>query len=141
MRVKGIGQAKAEDFHTSARAILAKTPIRRSGTALRLSQSNHELFLDLEATDFRFDAGGLPVTNYLIGVVSHERGTVSYQPFFSQTPDQEEKMLRRFCEYLVLLDDYVIYHWHHYERINLEKMLDFYGFPSRTKAQVLNQAA
>jgi uncharacterized protein len=137
-RVKGIGQAKADDYHTKARAISSKAPIRRPGFVPQFPKKKYELFLDLEGTDPRFDTEGLSITNYLIGIVSRERGAVSYCPFLAPTPNQEGTILRQFCEYLATLDDYVIYHWHRYDRIALERMFDAHGLPATAKARVLD---
>jgi uncharacterized protein len=137
-RVKGVGQAKAEGFYTRARAISSKAPVQRPGCVMEFPQKKYEFFLDLEGTDSSFDPKGGSVTNYLIGMVSREQGTVSYRPFFAPAPDQEGKILQEFCAFLETYDDFVLYHWHHYDRIALERMFDAHGLPATAKARALD---
>ncbi len=138
LSVKGIGAVRAEDFYLKAKAITSQRPIRRPGNALAFRRKKYELFLDLEGTDPRFNTEGLAVTNYLIGVVTRNGRGSEYAPFVAPTPADEERMLREFCRYVTSLSDYVIYHWHNYERVHLERMLEYYGISLRASSRILN---
>ncbi len=135
-RVKGIGAVKSEEFHLKARAIVTGEPIRIAPVSL--PQKSHELFLDLEGTDPRFATDGLPVVNYLIGLVARDNRDAKYISFVADAPKDEEKMLRKFCHYVSTLDDYVIYHWHNYERVHLGKMFDYYGIASSERSVIMD---
>ncbi len=136
-RVKSIGAVRAENFSLKAKAICASLPVARPGVSPAFEQKSCELYLDLEGTDPRLGTDGLPVTNYLIGVLFRDSERTQYIPFFAHTLQDEKRNLEEFCRYVGLLDDFIIYHWHHYERVHLQKMFDHYEIGPETSQHVM----
>lgn len=130
--IKGIGTKTAANFVTSAQAISSGRPVPR-GPFPEVPLGRTEVFFDLEGSDTRPAAGGLEVTNYLIGAVLRspvlptEERTTQYLPFFAETNLDEKANLSAFLEWAYSLDDPVFYHWHTYEKTHVAKMSEFYG--------------
>ena len=135
--VHRVGLATAKKFVSSAIAIQQGAPVRRGPTA-EIKRGATEVFFDLEGTDPRIGCEGLEVTNYLIGAaVRRPSGEATYLSFFAPTIAGEEGILREFLSWVASLDDPVLYHWHHYERTHLTKMMEYYGFPATTVSTIL----
>lgn len=120
-RIKGIGDAKARRFLTSARALVSGAVVPR-GPMPRVSAGRTQVFLDLEGSLPEMADGGPDIVNYLIGNVVRENDAPSFVPFFADGPDGEGQNLREFFDWAASLDDAVFYHWSDYERIHLSKM-------------------
>ena len=136
--VRGIGAANAAKFHTKALSIISGKITPRRPEALDFTEHKHELFLDLEGTDPRFNTDGLAITNYLIGMLIREGTQVTYRPFFAESLDKEAEILEEFCQFLSSMKDYVLYHWHSYERTHLKKMLNNYGLDAKYESVIFD---
>ena len=63
-----------------------------------------------------------------------KKGEQTYIPFVARGLDQEEKMFNDFAEWILKQKEFIIYHWHNYERTHLEKMSQRHNL-SRTKTE------
>ena len=137
--LQGIGVATARKFITSAKAITTGQPIRRA-TTLAVPDASIEVFFDLEGTDSRISADGLEVVNYLIGaLVRSSSQAATFVPFFASSFDEEKRILKEFFEWAAALEGAVFYHWHHYEKTNLQKMTDHYELPDSLATPVMDR--
>jgi len=92
----------------------------------------------ISCAGFLFD--GLEMVNYLIGAVHRTPGgPARYKQFFAESFDKEDDNLNDFLRWADSLEDPVFYHWHHYERTHLNKMVERYGVDPRLAAVVLDR--
>ena len=120
--IKGVGPRKASKYLDAARAISTGECVRRSGP-LNLPKRSVEIFLDLEGLG---DMSDDTISDYLIGALVRTGGTERYYPFIAEQK-REHDMLGSFLDFVAGLDDYVMYHWHHYERTHLRSMMKRHG--------------
>ena len=142
--MKGIGNKTAMGYIISAKSMVSGKPVRKSHDRLVLPNAKTEIFLDLEGLDMLNAIGGnenrKPQTDYLIGVLVRSSGSERYIGFVAHDADSEEKMLREFLDFVKLQKDYAIYHWHHYERTHLSKMMELYGIEGGVRDLVLSES-
>ena len=146
--VKRIGAASAKKMVVSAQAIQGNKPQPR-GDLGELRRGKTEVFFDFEGAQDTGaqgrgpgdeDGNGLEMVNYLIGAVYRPAGgEAEYKAFFADTFDEEDGNLIDFLEWADSLEDPVFYHWHHYERTHLTKMVERYGVDPRLAAAVLDR--
>ena len=121
-----IGTATAKKMVVSARAIQEVKPLRR-GELSELRRGMTEVFFDFEGAQDQDEADGLEMVNYLIGAVYRTPGgEARYRPFFASF-DQEDDNLNDFLRWAGSLEEPVFFHWHHYERTHLKKMVERFG--------------
>jgi predicted RecB family nuclease len=92
-----------------------------------------ELFLDLEGTGEQLQGDELVAMDYLIGVIVRSDGKETYRPFVAHTLDGEKEMFLEFLEWVLHQEDYVIYHWHNYERSHIQRLTDRYELSSKAE--------
>ncbi len=83
-------------------------------------------------TKIYFDIEGNPLlgVEYLFGFwVVREGLQPIFKYFLAETPDEEEKMWKDFLSWIKTENfiDYKVYHFHHYEKIQLNKLSNKYG--------------
>ncbi|MBD3172731.1 TM0106 family RecB-like putative nuclease [Candidatus Bathyarchaeota archaeon] len=123
--VKGIGEKTAIKMKNSAQAIISSNPVKIKD--ISLPDVGTEIFLDLEGTGEQIGEQDLISMDYLIGVTVRKNDEIKYIPFFADSLESEEKMFKEFLDWLVEQEDYIIYHWHHYERTHLSKLVEKHG--------------
>jgi len=126
--IPGVGRSTAERLIVNARAIREGICILLDPSALHFPCGAPSLFLDLEGTDPAGEQEGLEQVDYLIGLLIEDTDGVRYRPFMAWRIDEEARMFREFVDFVTMLDDAVIYHWHNYERWHLKKLADRHGF-------------
>ncbi len=126
--VPGIGETTARKLILSARAISKGQPILMDRSALTFPEKSLEIFLDLEGTDEPELEGELEPVDYLIGILIRKEDRETYRPFMAHRFEDEGKMFRAFLDYLRTEKDYVLYHWHNYERWHLKRLAERHGF-------------
>ena len=137
--IKRIGDATAKKMVVSAQAIHAKKPVRREELG-ELRRGKTEVFFDFEGAQEHDLVDGLELVNYLVGAVYRTPGSeAKYIPFFADTFDQEDENLVEFLKWADSLEDPVFYHWHHYERTHLMKMVERYGVDPQLAAVVIDR--
>lgn len=137
--VRRVGPTTAAKMVVSAQAILGKKPLRREELA-ELRRGKTEVFFDFEGAPEGEEIDGLELVNYLIGAVYRTPGSeAKYIPFFAESFDQEDENLKDFLAWGNSLEDPVFYHWHHYERTHLNKMVERYGVDRELAEGVLDR--
>ena len=139
VNVKRVGPATAKKMVVSAQALRGKKPLRR-GELAELRRGKTEVFFDFEGAKNQGEDVGLEMVNYLIGAVYRTPGgPARYRAFFADSFDRENENLNDFLEWANSLEGPVFYHWHHYERTHLKKMVERYGVDPGLAAGVLDR--
>jgi uncharacterized protein len=120
-QIKGIGDKTATKFLQNSNAIVHGRHIC-IGTCSSFPKKTTEIFLDLEGTGEQVDGEDLIAIDYLIGVLLRKNGKTEYIPFLAEDLDKEERMFNIFVDWVCKQEDFIIYHWHNYERVHLQKM-------------------
>lgn len=136
MKIKGIGPKTAPKFVFAAKAIQSKQPIIKEREAIVFPSSKVEIFLDLEGTDPSVVGEEIIQVDYLIGVLVRADSKERYVPFVANSLKHEEEMLLEFLEFVKKQKDYVIYHYHNYEKTHLNKMMEKYGIDTGMRNMV-----
>jgi len=143
VKVKRIGAHTAKKMVVSAQAIQEQKPLSR-GELDEVRHGKTEVFFDFEgANEYsqgQDDFDGMGMVNYLIGAVHRTAGgEARYHAFFADSFDQEGQNLKEYLEWAAALDDPVFYHWHHYEKTHLTKMIERYGTDPEMATRVLDR--
>ena len=134
-----IGPASAKKMVVSAQALDGNKPLRRQELG-ELLRGTTEVFFDFEGAQDHDLVDGQELVNYLIGAVYRTPGSdAKFIPFFADTFGQEGENLVTFLEWANSLEDPVFYHWHHYERTHLMKMVERYGVDQQMADFVLDR--
>ena len=83
----------------------------------------HEIYFDIESDPTRN-------IDYLLGYLIKTKGDVKYDYFLANDKSGEQKMWKRFLDFLAGLDNFVIYHYAYYERQVFERLALRYGAPA-----------
>lgn len=133
VKVQRVGPASAKKMVVSAQAIQSQKPLPRAELE-ELLHGRTEVFFDFEGAQEQNEQDAFAQINYLIGAVFRtDGGEGEYKAFFAESFDQEGENLKEFLDWAASLDDPVFYHWHHYERTHMTKMVERYG-ADQTKA-------
>ncbi len=138
MKIKGIGPKTASKFVYSAKAIQTKKPIIKDQKAILFPTKKVEMFLDLEGTDPSMIGEEIIQVDYLIGVLVRVDSKEKYVSFVADSLKHEEDMLSEFLKFMKKQKDYVIYHYHHYEKTHLHKMMEKYEIDEKTRSIVFD---
>ena len=137
--INRIGPASAKKMVVSAQALNENRPLRREELG-ELIHGKTEVFFDFEGAQDHDLVEGQELVNYLIGAVYRMPGSeAKFIPFFADTFGQEGENLVAFLEWANSLEDPVFYHWHHYERTHLMKMVERYGVDQQLADSVLDR--
>ena len=120
-QIKGIGDKTATKFLQNSNA-LVQGKHTCIGTCSDFPKKTTEIFLDLEGTGEQVGEEELIAMDYLIGVLVRKNGTTEYMPFLAEGLDKEGQMFYNFVNWVTKQKDFIIYHWHNYERVHLQKM-------------------
>jgi uncharacterized protein len=139
VKVRRIGAPTARKMVVSAQALQAKKPLPR-GELAEIRRGKTEVFFDFEGAQDQDELEGQELVNYLIGAVHRTPGIKGeYTGFFADRFEDEDENLVHFLEWAAALEDPVFYHWHHYERTHLTKMVERYGTDPALAAFVLDR--
>jgi uncharacterized protein len=97
-----------------------------------------EMFLDLEGTDPTTVEEEIIQMDYLIGILVRIGSKEKYMSFVANSLDHEKEMLFEFLDFMKKQKDYVLYHYHHYEKTHLDKMMAKYEIDEATKSLVFD---
>jgi len=88
-------------------------------------QVRYEVYFDIESDPTRD-------VDYLLGVLIKDTKTaeVDYRYFMAKDKSEEQQIWQKFLDFLVTLDDFVIYHYAYYENQVFNRMVVRYGAPS-----------
>jgi len=138
VKIKGIGEKTAPKFVYAAKAIQAKKPIIKDRKSIAFPNKKVEIFLDLEGTDPSMTDEEIIQVDYLIGILVRAGSKEEYIPFIANNFAQEKKMLFEFLDFMKKQKDYVIYHYYHYEKTHLDKMMTKYKVNEKTRGIVFD---
>lgn len=136
--IKGIGDKTAIKYVTTAKAIQTETHIIINKDKIDFPERKVEIFLDLEGIDPSNADEEITLIDYLIGILVRTNSEEKYIPFIAKDTDHEEEMLTEFLDYMKKQEDYVIYHYHHYEKTHLSKMMEKYEIDIESRKLVLD---
>ena len=140
-KVKGIGELKAKNFVLSAQSLAENKIILTNPENIVFEKKLYELYVDFEGVEEVTDTGFTINMDYLIGVLQKNMNTneEKFIPFLAHKLSHENRMLKEFLKHLQNLEgDFVIYHYHHYERTHFVKMFKQYNTPNHLQELVLN---
>jgi len=125
----GMGPKKTNQVLNSARAQTTRKPIKVANWRPSEDRPEHEIFLDLEGSGELFQEDPAWNCIYLIGLIPRNKGVEkAYVPYLAKKPGEEKAILRKFVDYLdKQTRSFRLYHWHHYERIQLKKACERHG--------------
>ncbi len=94
-------------------------------------------------TKVYFDIEGDPLLNvqYLFGLWMVENNKEpNFKYFLAKSPKDEKKMWQKFLDWLedMRLDNYKVYHYHHYELTQLKKLKTIYGSSEKLEDFIQN---
>ena len=136
--LKGVGKKTAIKYVRTAKALDTNEPIIIDKDSIEFPDCNVEIFLDLEGIDPTMADENTPQIDYLIGILVREDSNEKYIAFTAKDTDHEKEMLLEFLEYVENQNDYVIYHYHHYEKTHLTKMMEKYNVDRTTQNMVFD---
>lgn len=127
-KVPRIGETTAKKLILSAQAIQKGELIFIDKSALKFPNRSIEIFLDLEGTDQQGHEDELAQVDYLIGILMRKGNKEEhYRPFLAHRLEDEGKMFGEFMAFMRTQRDYVIYHWHNYERYHVKQLGERHG--------------
>ena len=129
-----IGASTARKYILNAKAIQKGDPIALDRSALKFPDKSTEIFLDLEGTDQQGHEDELAQVDYLIGILIRKDHKEEYRPFLAHRLEDEEIMFHEFMTFMDTQRDYVIYHWHNYERYHIRQLGERYGLMEKAEA-------
>jgi len=135
-RIERIGTKTAKKFKRNAQALVAGTHIKIGDVSFPKKKT--EIFLDLEGTGQQVGDEELIAMDYLIGVLIRKDGKEKYIPFLAKGLDKEGQMFGEFLTWLGKREDYIIYHWHHYEKLHLKGLCERYGVDEEIQSRLLD---
>ena len=120
--IQGIGNKTAEKMIACAKALDSQSIFFKQPLP-ELPKHGTEVFIDLEGSNLYPSKSGSAMVNYLIGaVVRTNNSAEEFISFFADTPDQEPDNTKEFFKWASSLEDPVFYHWHNYEKTQLQLM-------------------
>jgi len=134
----GVGDIKAVKYINSAKAIHSGTHNIIDIDKIDFPQRRVEIFLDLEGIDPTSVEEGFEQIDYMIGILVRENSVEKYTAFTAKDTNHEKEMLLEFLDFLKNQEDYVIYHYHHYEKTHMTKMMEKHGVDDATQNLLLD---
>lgn len=139
VKIKGIRDKTAAKYVNSAKAIASKKPVIKNVKSIVFPSCKVEIFLDLEGVDPATMGDEIVQVDYLIGALVRVGSKEKYHAFVAQDLDREKEMLLEFLDFMKKQQDYVIYHYHHYEKTHLDKMMTKYGVDEKTRDMIFGR--
>ena len=136
--IDGIANKTAQKYVNSAKAIHSGTHSIIDKNKIEFPQRKVEIFLDLEGIDPTSVEGEFEQIDYMIGILVRENNVEKYTAFTAMDTKHEKEMLLEFLEFLKNQEDYVIYHYHNYEKSHMTKMMEKYEIDNATQNLLLN---
>jgi len=136
--IKGIGESTVKKIKYHSKALIDGKPQRKTAEKINLPKVTTEIFLDLEGSGSSPEGSELVEMDYLIGVVVRKGKKQEYIPFTANNTHKEKEMLLNFLKFIKKQKNYVIYHWHSYEKTHLTNMMEKYSIDDKTAQLVLS---
>ncbi len=131
---------KAEKAKGISKARLAQWKLRASALLHKKHIVLHKPKFPSVKTEIFFDFEGIPETDidsfeYLIGCLADNK----FKYFVARNASEEEKMFKKFIEFISLQDDYVLYHYASYEKTRIKKLAEKYGVDKKIIDKILHR--
>lgn len=136
VEIKGIATKTAGKFLLNSKALISGDCICIG--ACEFPEKRTEIFLDLEGTGEQVGDEELIAMDYLIGVLTRKDKKDEYTPFIAHALDKEGEMFYQFVKWLLTQDDFIVYHWHHYEKVHLERLAERYGLQDNIRGVIFS---
>jgi predicted RecB family nuclease len=111
-------------FQNQAKVLISGQPmiLRKS----EFPEVRHEIYFDIESDPTRD-------IDYLLGVLIKDTKTetTEYKSFMAKEKSEEKQMWQNFLDFLVTLEDFIIYHYAYYETQVFQRMVLRYGAPQQ----------
>ena len=125
-------QSKLEDwsfdklvrFNNQAKVLISGEPMITRKP--EFPEVKHEVYFDIESDPTKD-------IDYLLGIVVKDTTKSSepeYKYFLAKNKEEEPEIWKKFLDFLVTLEDFVIYHYAFYERQVFDRLVLRYGAPS-----------
>jgi uncharacterized protein len=134
--IKGMGEKTANKFLNNSRALAGGKHACLGVCAF--PKAGVEIFLDLEGTGEQVQEEELVAIDYLIGVILRANGKSEYIPFVAHSLNDEKAMFQEFLDWVLSQQNFVIYHWHNYEKVHIQRLIDRYDFAEKAEPLVAN---
>lgn len=134
--IKGIGEKTAMKFLNGSKALQTGKPIQIGH--VEFPRRDTEIFLDLEGTGEQVADEELVAIDYLIGALVRKDGKEEYVPFVAHGLDKEKEMFEGFISWLQGQKDFIIYHWHSYERTHLNRLAERHDLSDELKSMLFD---
>ncbi len=110
-------------FHNQANVLIDQKPMILKKPEFPAVKT--EIYFDIESDPTRD-------IDYLLGVLTKNvaSGETKYQYFLAKDKSEEPKMWQQFLDFLVPLEDFVIYHYAYYEKQVFDRLAIRYGAPT-----------
>jgi len=72
----------------------------------------------------------------LIGILVREDGKEKYIPFVAHKVKDEGKMFKAFLKEIDKHDDFVVYHWHNYEKMHIKQLMERHGVSAKLRKKL-----
>ncbi len=129
MKIKGVGNNTLQSYKLKAQSLLEKKEIITK--KYNFPKSKLEIFLDFE---------GSPTheIDWIIGLEIRNGNDRTIKSFIAEKPDDEKEMYKQFLDYMENQNNYIIYHYHHYEKTALTKLQNKYGYKPETHNKIMS---
>lgn len=112
-------------FHNQAKSLISNELIVLKKSTF--PEVKNEIYFDIESDPTRD-------IDYLLGFLVKNKGNSythsEYKYFLAKDKSEEPEIWKRFLDFLVSLEDFVIYHYAYYERQVFDRLVLRYGAPS-----------
>lgn len=137
--IKGIGDSTAYKMIACAQALSSKSIISKQPVP-EFTRAGTEVFIDLEGSNLYQSESGAAMVNYLIGTVVRTHNSADeFISFFADSPNQEADNTKSFFEWASSLENPVFYHWHSYEKTQLQSMGEGFNIDNESVQFVLDR--
>jgi uncharacterized protein len=134
--IRGIKEKTATKFLNNSKALVSGKHIRLN--SCQFPKKKTEIFLDLEGTGEQVQEDELVAIDYMIGLLVRSNGQETYIPFIAYQLNQEKTMFYKFVNWILGQQDFIIYHWHHYESTHIKRLVERYGLSKEAEPILAN---
>ncbi len=130
--VNRIGESTAKKIRLRAQSLIDNKVI--IGKVPDWSDGKLEIFFDMEATQPDDELGISEQVIYLHGMLVDGK----FVDFTADSLADEGKAFKKFLNYFKGKSNFVVYHFHHFEKTAFKKLCDKYGCPAKLKEAILD---
>lgn len=132
--VNRLGEATAKKLKLRAQSLIEKKMIIGKLPDWSENSDKLEIYYDMEATQPDEELGIQDQIIYLHGMIVKNK----FIDFTADSLADEGKAFKEFLKYFKDKKDFVIYHYHIFERTQFKKLCEKYGCPQKLKDKILD---